>query len=153
MANSNKRYHVKKKIAGFDASALYPSAMHFMDGFLEDKPKVINDRSYEFLKQQDVYYIRIRTIKLNKHLDFPLTSEIHENGVRYFINDIENCIIYVDKVGLELISYYEAEFEIIEGSYYDQGRNNTINHVIADLYNLRFELKKDKAQHRWLLNC
>ena len=32
MMNSNKQYHVKKKIADFDACSLYPSAMHFMDG-------------------------------------------------------------------------------------------------------------------------
>ena len=31
---NNKQYHVKKNIADFDASALYPSAMHFMDGLL-----------------------------------------------------------------------------------------------------------------------
>ena len=29
MTNSNKQYHVKKKTADFDASALYPSAMHY----------------------------------------------------------------------------------------------------------------------------
>ena len=53
MTNSNKQYHVKKKTADFDACSLYPSAMHYMDGLLEDKPKVILDKSYEFLKQQD----------------------------------------------------------------------------------------------------
>ena len=30
----NKQYHVKKKIADFDACSLYPSAMHVMDGLL-----------------------------------------------------------------------------------------------------------------------
>ena len=58
---------------------------------------------------------------------------------------MENEIIYIDKVGLEeIITYHEAEFEIIDGYYYDQGRNNTINHVIEDLYNLRLKLKQDK---------
>ena len=33
MTNSNKQYHVKKEIAEFDACSLYPSAMHYMDGF------------------------------------------------------------------------------------------------------------------------
>ena len=51
---------------------------------------------------------------------------------------MDNGIIYIDKVGLEdIITFHEAEFEIIDGYYYDQGRNNTINHVIEDLYNLR----------------
>ena len=51
MTNSNKQYHVKRKIAYFDACSLYPSAMYYMDGFLEDKPKLLNDKSYEFLKK------------------------------------------------------------------------------------------------------
>ena len=51
MTNSNKQYHVKMKIAGFDACSLYPSAMHYMDGFLEHKPKVRNDKSDEFFKK------------------------------------------------------------------------------------------------------
>ena len=58
---------------------------------------------------------------------------------------MENEIIYIDKVGLEeIIEYHQAEFEIIDGYYYDQGRNNTINHVIEDLYNLRLKMKQDK---------
>ena len=146
MTNSNKQYHVKRKIADFDACSLYPSAMHFMDGLLEDKPKVLNDKSYEFLKQQDGYFVQAKIIKLNKHSDFPLTSELNEDGgVRDFINELDNEIIYIDKVGLEeLITYHEAEFETIDGYYYDQGRNNTTNHVNEDLYNLRLKLKQHK---------
>ena len=138
MTNSNKQYHVKKKIADFDACSLYPSAMYFMEGFLTGLPKALSDTSYEFLKQQDGYFVRTTIIKLNKHLGFPLTSKLNEDsGVRYLINEMDNGIIYIDKVGLEeLITYHEAEFEIIDGYYYGQGRNNTINHVIEDLYNL-----------------
>ena len=58
---------------------------------------------------------------------------------------MENGIMYIGKVWLEnVITFHEAEFEIIDGYYYDQGRNNTINHVIKDLYNLRLKLKQDK---------
>ena len=83
MANSSKQYHVTKKIADFAACSLYPSAMYFMAGFLTGLPKVISDSSYEFLKQQDGYFVRAKIIKLNKHLDFPLTSKLNEeSGVR-----------------------------------------------------------------------
>ena len=44
MANSNKQYHVKRKLAYFDACSLYPSVMHYMCGFLEDKPKLLSDK-------------------------------------------------------------------------------------------------------------
>ena len=146
MTNSNKQYHVKRKIADFDATALYPSAIHYMDGFLEGVPKILSDKYYGFLIQQDGYFIRIKIIKLKIHLDCPLTSKINENGVRDFINEMENETIYIDKVGLEeLIEYHDAEFEIIDGYYHNEGRNNNINHVIKDLHNLRSKMKNDKS--------
>ena len=63
MCNSNKQYHVKKKITYFDACSLYPSAMNIMLGFLMGKPNILRNTSYEFLKQPDGYFIRIEIIK------------------------------------------------------------------------------------------
>ena len=54
--------------------------MHYMDGFLEDDTNVLIDKSYEFLKQQDGYFVRIKIIKLNRHLDFPLTPKVNEES-------------------------------------------------------------------------
>ena len=83
MINSNKQHHVKKKIAEFDACSLYPSAMYFMEGFLQGLSNALSDTSYEFLKQQDGYCVRIKIVKLNRHLDFPLSSKLNEErGVR-----------------------------------------------------------------------
>ena len=77
------------------------------------------------------------------HLDFPLTSEINEKGVRDFINELENGFIYIDKVGLEeLIEYHGAGFEIIDGYYFNEGGDSNINHGIEDLHNLRAKMKK-----------
>ena len=146
MTASNKQYHVKNKIADFDACSLYPSAMYYLEGFFEGQPKVLSDMSYEFLKQQGGYFVRIKVIKLNKHLGFPLTSKLNEeSGVREFINEMGSGIIYIDKIGLgELIEYHKAEFGITGGYYYNEGRNNTINHVIKDLRDLINNLKQDK---------
>ena len=58
MTAKNKMFHVKKKIADFDACSLYPSAMYQMGGFLEGLPKALRNTSYEFSKQQDGYFIR-----------------------------------------------------------------------------------------------
>ena len=138
MTARNKQYHVKQKIADFDACSLYPSAMYFMLGFLKGLPKVLENNSYDFLQQQDGYFIRVKIIKLNKYLDFPLTSKLNDNGVRDFTNDMDNELIYIDKVGLEdLITFHDAEFEIIDGYYFNEGRNNNINQVIKYLYDLR----------------
>ena len=54
-----------------------------MERFLEGLPKALSDISYELLKQQDGYFVRIKIIKLNRHLGFPLTSKLNEeSGVR-----------------------------------------------------------------------
>ena len=39
MTNDNKMYHVKRKLADFDACSLYPSAMKRICGYLKGKPK------------------------------------------------------------------------------------------------------------------
>ena len=102
MTNPDKQYHVKKKVADFDACSLYPSAMYFMEGSLKGLLNVLSDTSYEFLKQQDGYFVRVKIIKLNRHLDFPLTSKLNEeSGVREFINEVGNGFTYIDNVGLE----------------------------------------------------
>ena len=94
---------------------------------------------YEFLKKQDGYFVRVKIIKLKRHLDFPSTSKLdEESGVINFVNEMDNGIVYFDKVGLEeIITYHGAEFEMIDGYHYDQGRKITINQVIEDLYTLR----------------
>ena len=51
--------------------------------------------------------------------------------------------IHTDKTGLEdLIEFQKAEFTITDGYYFNEGRNETINHVIEDLYSLRLKSKK-----------
>ena len=83
--------------------------MHFMDGFLKGLPQILNNTSYDFLKGQDVYFIRVRIMKLNTHLGFPLTSKVNDDGVRDFITDMDNETIYVDKAGREyLITLHES---------------------------------------------
>ena len=101
-------------------------------GFLKGLPNALSDTSYDFLKQQDGYFVRVKVIKLNRHLDFTLSSKLNEETcAREFIHEMDNGIIDIDKVGLEeIIEHHKAEFGIIDGYYDNEGRNNTINHVI-----------------------
>ena len=104
-------------------------------------PEVLTNLSYDFLKSQDGYFIRIEIMKLNTHLDFPLTANTNEDGVRDFTNDMANQIVYIDKVGLEgLITFHEAEFEINDSCDLNEGRDE-INNVTKNLYGLRLKLK------------
>ena len=42
-----------------------------------------------------------------------------------------------------MITFHEAEFEIIDGYYFHSGRNGKINSVIKNLCDLRLRLKYD----------
>ena len=139
MTANTKHYHVKMKIADVGACSLYPGATHFISGCLKGLPKVLNNTRYDLLKQQNGYFVRTNIVKLNKHLDFPLTSKNYEEtGVRDVTDDMDNGISYIDKVGLEdLITFHDAYSEIIDGYSYNEGRNGKINHAIKDVCDLR----------------
>ena len=62
-----------------------------------------------------------------------------------YVNVMESESTYIDEVGLEnLITFHEADFGITGGYYFNQGRNDRINNVIQNLYDLRLKLKNGK---------
>jgi hypothetical protein len=145
MTNNNKMYHVKGKLSDFDACSLYPSAMNRKNGYLKGEPKVLTNLNYSFLKNQSGYFIQIKITKVGKFRQFPLLSKYADNGVRIFSNELVGQNIFIDKTGLEdVINFQDIEFEIIDGYYFNEGHNNTINKVIKHLYNKRLELKQQK---------
>lgn len=151
--------NIKLNIQDFDAVSLYPSAMNRMKGYLKGKPKVIskNNLNYEYLKEKDGYFIEIKINKVNIKRKFSLMSEINNDGVRVFHNDMENKKIYVDKISLEdLIEFQKVEFDIIRGYYYNEGRNDKLKDVIFNLFNERLKKKQEGNQiqevYKLLLN-
>ena len=147
MTNSDKMYHVKRKLADFDACSLYPSAMNRMKGYLLGTPKVLNTSqlNYNFVSSQDGYFIKVKITRLGKELQFPLISKHTENGVRMFSNDVVGETIYIDKTALEdAIQFQDIDFEILDGYYFNEGHNDKIKYVIKHLYTKRKELKSNK---------
>ena len=144
MTNDNKMYHVVGKLADFDATALYSSSLHRIDGFLMGTPKVLKTLTQKFLESVDGYFIRIKILSVGKHKQFPLLSKVDEYGVRIFTNDMVNEVVFIDKVGLEdAIKYQDIKFKIIDGYYFDEGRNDNINKVIKHLFDTRKKMKAE----------
>lgn len=144
MTRDNLKYHLKLKISDFDAVSLYPSAMARMDGFLKGTPKKIqaNQLNLDFLNKQSGYYIKIRNVKLNKKRHFPLQSVI-ENQVRRYTNTI-NQDLYIDDIALkDLITFQEAEFQIVEGYYYNEGFNKQINKTMTHCFDTRVKKQEE----------
>jgi hypothetical protein len=145
MVSENQKIRIKKNINDFDAVSLYPSAMNRMKGFLKGKPKVIENLNYNWLSNQDGYFVDIKINKIGIKRKFPLMSEVNDEGIRIFKNDMEGHIIRVDKISLEdLIQFHKIEFEIIRGYYFNEGFNDAINKTIKFLFEERVRYKKEK---------
>jgi hypothetical protein len=127
-------------------------------GFLNGAPKVLRTNDYNIISNYDGYFITIKILEVNKKLDFPLLSVTdNKTGSKNYTNDIKGLNFEVDKIMLEdLIMFHDIKFEIVNGYYFDEGRNNKLGDVIKKLFNNRLILKKDenKAQliYKELLN-
>ena len=145
MMSENKKIKMTQcQISDFDAVSLYPSAMTKMGGFLKGPPKVLSkdQRSMQFLKEVDGYFIKVLIKKVGKHLKFPLMSHVTD-GVRVFTNEMEGKMVYLDRFSLEdAIKFQKIEFEVLEGYYFNDGRNNKIQEVMTFLFNERNKQKK-----------
>ena len=146
-------------IQDFDAVSLYPSAMNRLGGYLKGKPKKIkkDDLNYNFLSKKDGYFIEILIKSVGIKRNFSLMSELNNEGVRIFHNDMIGKKLYVDKISLEdLIEFQKVEFDIIRGYYYDEGRNDNLKIVINELFNERIKKKQEGNQiqevYKLLLN-
>ena len=128
-----------------DAVSLYPSAMKRMGGYLLGQPKVLQDKTYEFLQSIDGYFIEITITKVGINKKFPLMSYITDTGIRLWTNDMVGRTMFVDKFALEdLIEFQEVEFTIDRGYYYNEGRNYNIGKTIEHLFQTRLAMKKKK---------
>lgn len=138
------------KLANHDAVSLYPSAMVSMGGFLKGKPKLlpkdlighkIGAPELITLSSYSGYFVTVEITHIGKERAFP-TISAYEDGVRRFTN---KCGVYhMDKFLLEeTIRWHEIEFKILEGVYFNDGRNNKIESFIRTIFEKRLVLKKD----------
>jgi len=147
MTRENRRVHAVGEIADFDGVSLYPSALARMPGFLKGTPKVIQDdqKNMKFLRSVDGYFVRVKVTAVKKHYAFPLISVVKADGVRDFTNNLEGQEVYLDRVGLEdAMEFQGLEVKILQGLYFNEGRNDTINTVIRSLFELRRRHKQNK---------
>jgi hypothetical protein len=80
---------------------------------------------------------------------FPLIFKKLDSGVKQYVNE---CVesFYVDKRSLlDLEEFYDIEYKVKRGYYFDEGFNNKINEFIVKLFNLRL---KYKTEHNPLEN-
>ena len=148
MVANNAKLIIDKKIQDFDAVSLYPSAMSIMDGIPKGIPKVLTDNECQFksFKKYDDYFVEINITKLQaKGVDkypFPLVWGIENNSKVWRDQCYDH--FYVDKRSLmDLEEFYDIEYDVLRGYYFDEGFNKTINKFITQLFNLRKKYKDE----------
>lgn len=143
MCAENQKIKLDNIVNDFDAVSLYPSAMFRMDGFLIGVPKVIENLDYNWIKEQNGYFIDIVITGVGIKRKFPLMSYKNDGGVRIFTNDMIGRTIRVDKYTLEdIIQFQQITFDVVRGYYFDEGFNTKVRDVIMTIFNKRLEAKK-----------
>ena len=131
-----------KPLADFDGVSLYPSSMARIPGYLKGAPKVWYQRVD--LNKADGYFLKIRVTSVGKMYRFPICRLKDEDGANRWTNDLEGKTITVDKFTLEdLVRFSKVKYEILQGYYFDEGRNDRVNEVITNLFNMRLKYKKE----------
>ena len=146
MTANNEKHLVGGRLQDFDAVSLYPSAMSIMPGIPKGIPKVITDVSK--IWEYDAFFIEINITSLKckspKPYQFGLVFKKDPvTGSKVFCNEPVNKF-YIDKRGLQdLMEFYDIEYNVIRGYYFDEGFNDKINEFIIKLFNLRLQYKSE----------
>lgn len=170
MSSNNMKYNIEEKLQDFDAVSLYPSAIARLStdlgGILKGLPKLLTNemKNMDFLNKTDGYFVRIKLNKITKKYNFPLYNYESKNGSRTFSNELyediyddkgnhvkrlDRSISFQSKISLEdLINFCEIkeqDFEILDGYYFNEGRNPLIGINIIKMFNERIKKKKQKS--------
>lgn len=161
---NNKQFYEAKDlldtgqlIEDFDANSLYPSAMYELGervgGYLKGpaKPFINSERkkrklTLKQLEKFDGYFVKILIKNIPKKRAFPVISKVF-NKKRNWINELHGYH-FLDKITLEDLQKYHGlvefrDFDILEGYYFDEGRNPKITEIIKNLYNERIKYKNE----------
>ena len=148
MTANNKKQYIEGRIQDFDAVSLYPSAMSVMSGVPKGIPKIIpSNATTEDLLRYDTFFAEINITKIKCKGDYKYSfGQVftkNDNGSKIFHNNPVNNF-YIDKVAfIDLLEFYEIEYELIRGYYFNDGFNKKIKNFITKLFNLRLNYKKN----------
>ena len=164
MTRKNQAWHVQEKLIDADVNSLYPTASSQL-GFLKGIPHPISSQMLdevnilasselvvELARRWDGYFVRVNIKTVPIELEFPLIPHRFKNSLDYLNQPCEGC--FLDKTTLEeIILYHRCEVEIVDGYYFNEGRNYNIQEVIRHMYAQRLEAKakKDTVQLCWKL--
>ena len=111
-------------------------------------PQIISDNcTTDQLMTYDAFFAEVNITKLVpksiKPYHFGHIYKRNEQKSKIFCNEtVEHY--YIDKITLmDLMEFYDVEYELICGNYFNEGFNNKINEFIKTLFDLRLKYKNE----------
>jgi hypothetical protein len=145
MCANNRKQKVEGRIQDFDAVSLYPSAMWSMEGIPKGRPKLIETDTDLWAASVTSFFVEINITKLIPKGPVPYAFGqvfTKSGGTKMFCNKAVRQF-YTDKRGLaDLMEFYEIEYEVIRGYYFNEGFNPKIRTFIKKLFDLRVSYKQ-----------
>ena len=140
MCANNERSYTTDEMDDTDANSLYPSAQIRLGGFLIGAPKVWHPGID--LEQVDGYCVKILVTYVGRNLRFPVCRLKTAEGGCNWTNALVGKTITVDKWTLEdLVRHQGVQFQVLQGYYFDEGRNHRLGEVVSDMFDRRQRYK------------
>ena len=151
MCADNQPVRTNEKLADFDGVSLYPSSMARIPGYLLGPPKV-RHKGVD-VRKVDGYFLKIKVHSVGRKFRFPLVRLKEEGGGNLWTNDLEGQEVIVDRFTLEdLVNHGKVKYSILQGYYFNEGRNDRVNEVIKTMFNTRLRYKKEGIRCSWSLS-
>ncbi len=153
MRENTKQKVLGKRLADFDATSLYPSAMREMLGFLRGIPKPLPaNTTYEEAERLTergrigMWFAKCRVSDIETRWELPIPNYYDEKrSCRTFSNDPEGKDLWITSVAAQDITRMQGgKVEIVQGYYFDQGYNNKISEFVYKIFTERLKMKRDK---------
>jgi hypothetical protein len=142
-----KKKVINKKIADYDATGLYSSAIKRLCdeyGLPLGAPMRFTEDELNRWTEMDYCVLTLRINKINKFQQMPMIAIKKEDNSIDYVNHIKKpVVVIVDKYTLEdYIKFHKIDYEIIDGIFYNNGFNKKMGNLINELFQNRLKYKK-----------
>ena len=95
------------------------------------------------MSKVDGYFLKIKVTSIGKRYRFPITRIKDEKGGCNWTNDLVGKDFFMDRFTLEdLVKHSKITYTILQGYYFNEGRNPKIEETISTLFSERLRIKK-----------
>jgi hypothetical protein len=146
----NRKYKKKileGKISDYDGVSLYPSAVNRLCreiGLPMGKASRYGSEDLQYWNNKLYSILTVKILKVNKTQQMPFIASKNDDGVLEYTNKTPKNEIIIDSITLQdYIKFHKIEYKILDGVYWDSGRNKKMGEIVRQLFQARLKAKKE----------